>query len=64
MRRACKNVMYTVVNSWMYEDGAMDSGLAAWKIALISADVVACILLAGAGIVLVRRYKKRSRVAV
>ena len=62
MRRACKNVMYTVVNSWMYEDGAMDSGLAAWKIALISTDVVVCILLAGAGIVLVRRYRKRSRV--
>ena len=63
MRRACKNVMYTVVNSWMYEDGAQDTGLAGWKLALFGADAVVCVLLVGAGVVIARRYKKRSAAA-
>lgn len=60
MRRACKNVMYTVVNSWMYEDGAQNTGLAGWKLALFGADAVICVLLVGAGVVIARRYKKRN----
>ena len=63
MRRDCKNVMYTVVNSWMYEDGAQDTGLAGWKLALFGADAVVCVLLVGAGVVIARRYKKRSAAA-
>ena len=45
MRQACKNVMYTVVNSWMYEEDGVDTGLPVWQKAVIGADVAIGVIL-------------------
>ena len=63
MRRACKNVMYTVVNSWMYEDAALNPGISGWKVTLIAVDVAAGIVLLGACAVIFRGYRKRTAAA-
>mgnify|MGYP000535542848 CR=1 FL=1 len=40
MRQACKNIMYTVVNSRAYDAENLETGLMTWQIAAIAADVV------------------------
>lgn len=61
MRNACKNVMYTVVSSWAYDDGNVDVGMEGWKKAAIAIDAVLALgLLALEGVVL-KGYKKRRK---
>lgn len=61
MRNACKNVMYTVVSSWAYDDGNVDVGMEGWKKASIAIDAVLALgLLALEGVVL-KGYKKRRK---
>lgn len=59
MRRASKNIMYTVVSSWAYEDGAAETGLAGWQIGAIVADAVVVAALAGCEVAALRGYRKR-----
>ena len=40
MRRSCKNLMYTVVNSRAYSEDAINPGLHKWQIAAIAIDVI------------------------
>ena len=58
MRQACKNVMYTVVNSWMYEEDGVNTSMPIWQRAVISADVVVGVILIGMGVLVWRKYKK------
>ena len=60
MRQACKNVMYTVVNSRAYAPENLQTGLMAWQIMAIVADVILAAGLLGLEAVALKRYKKRS----
>lgn len=58
MRQACKNVMYTAVNSWMYEEDGVNTSMPIWQRAVIGADVVVGVILIGMGVLVWRKYKK------
>lgn len=60
MRNACKNVMYTVVGSWAYEDGAADTGMEAWKKMVIGVDAVLALLFLAAEAAVIKGYRKRK----
>ncbi|MBW3082355.1 glycoside hydrolase family 3 protein [Bifidobacterium phasiani] len=59
MREASRHILYTVVNSWVYEDGDVTVGMEPWKMAVIGVDVAVGLLLVGAEVLLVRRYLRR-----
>ena len=59
MRQASKNIMYTVVSSWAYEDGAADAGLPAWQMALVGVDVALAAALVGCEVLTLRGYRRR-----
>ncbi|MCD8161730.1 MAG: glycoside hydrolase family 3 C-terminal domain-containing protein [Clostridiales bacterium] len=62
MRRACKNVMYTVVNSWAYDEDHIDSGTGSgWKTYVYVADAVVIVLLIGLEVLTIRGYRKRRQ---
>ena len=58
MREATKNIFYTTVNSWAYDEEHTQAGMATWKKILIGADVAAGILLLGGAYLIFRKYKK------
>ncbi len=60
MRNACKNVMYTVVSCWTYEDGSVDMGMETWKKTAIVLDVVLAAAFVAAEVFVVKSYKKRK----
>lgn len=60
MRQACKNVMYTVVNSWVYEEEGVDTGLPIWHKAVIGVDTAVGIIVLGLGILVYRKYSRDS----
>ncbi len=57
MRRACHNIMYTVVNSRAYA-GEVDMGMENWMKVMIGLDVVVGIVLLGVEVLLIKRYRK------
>lgn len=58
MRNACKNVMYTVVSSWLYEGGKVNIGMEGWKKAAIGIDIaLGAALIAGAALI----YRKSKK---
>lgn len=60
MRNACKNVMYTVVSSWLYEGGKVNIGMEGWKKAAIGIDIaLGAALIAGAALI----YRKSKKLA-
>lgn len=59
MRNACKNVMYTVVSSWAYDDGNVDVGMEDWKKVAIAIDAVLALGLLALEAVVLKGYKKR-----
>lgn len=65
MRRASKNIMYTVVNSWAYDDEhiANTTG-SSWHTILYAVDAGVVLLLAGLEVVVVRSYRRRKNSAV
>ena len=63
MRQACKNVMYTVVNSWVYEEDGVDTGLPTWHKAVIGADVAVGVIVLGLCVLVYRKYRKESAAA-
>lgn len=60
MRQACKNVMYTVVNSRAYEPENMQSGLMAWQIFAIVIDILLAAGIVALEIVTIKKYQKRK----
>lgn len=59
MRNASKNIMYTVVNSWAYEDGDAGAATEPWKYAAAAIDGVLAVLWIGAELLIVKKYKKK-----
>lgn len=60
MRRACKNVMYTVVGSWAYDGNEGTVGMEAWKKAAIGVDAVLLLALFAWEVMIIKGYKKRK----
>lgn len=60
MRQACKNIMYTVVNSRAYDAENFETGLLTWQIAAIVIDVILAAGLIVLEIVAIKKFKKRS----
>lgn len=60
MRRASKNILYTVVNSRAYDAENYDAGLLTWQIAAIVIDVILAAGLIVLEIVAIKKFKKRS----
>lgn len=61
MRQACKNVMYTVVNSWLYEEDGVDTGMPTWQKAVIGVDAAVGVILLGLCVLVWRKYKKDQK---
>lgn len=59
MRRACKNIMYTVVNSRAYEGNNAKGGLLPWQIAAIAADVILAVGFIIMEVRIMKVYKKK-----
>ena len=63
MRTACKNIMYTVVNSNAYA-GETSLTLALWMKIMVGVDVAVAVILILLEVVLVKKYKKRKSVLI
>lgn len=59
MRRACHDIMYTVVNSRAYAS-EVQVGMDGWMKALIAVDVVVAAALIAVEVLLVKKYRKTS----
>ncbi|WP_077612649.1 glycoside hydrolase family 3 N-terminal domain-containing protein [Clostridium sp. Marseille-P2415] len=59
MRRACKNIMYTVVNSRAYEGDNAKGGLLAWQVTAIVIDVVLAAGFIALEVRIMNVYKKK-----
>lgn len=65
MRQACKNILYTVVNSRAYAEENLNPGMPAWEILMIVVDVIVVALLAVWEVMAVKKFKKgREEIAV
>lgn len=60
MRQACKNIMYTVVNSRAYAPENLQTGLLGWQIAGIAIDVLLGAVVILLEVVTIKKYKKRK----
>ncbi len=60
MRQACKNIMYTVVNSRAYDEANLNTGLLGWQKAAIAVDVVLAVVVIALEVVAVKKFKKRN----
>ena len=60
MRQATKNILYTVVNSRVYDEHVFNHGLMAWEKVLVGVDIVVLILLVLAEVAVIRSYKKKE----
>lgn len=60
MRQACKNIMYTVVNSRAYDVENLETGLMTWQIVVIVIDTILAAGLILLEIVAIKRFKKRN----
>ena len=58
MREACKNILYTVVNSRAYAEENLKSGLENWQILLIVIDIAAAGIIVLLEMRAVKKYKK------
>lgn len=61
MRQACKNIMYTVVNSRAYDPANLNTGLAGWKIVAIVIDALLLAVLIAIEVMLIRKKKAPSK---
>ena len=59
MRQACKNQLYTVVNSRAYADDNLNMGMHKWQKIMLAADVAVFLLIAASEVALIKNYKKR-----
>ena len=60
MRKACKNIMYTVVNSRAYDAENIQTGLQNWQIMAIVIDALFAAILIALEVVAFKRLKKRN----
>ncbi|MNW35557.1 Thermostable beta-glucosidase B [compost metagenome] len=60
MRQASKNIMYTVVNSWVYEDGDAEVDRLPWQKVAVGLNIAAAVLLLGASLLIFRKYRKMN----
>ena len=63
MRQACKNIMYTVVNSRAYAEENLNTGLPTWQIMAIAIDVVLGAAIIGLEVLTVKSYRKAAKKA-
>ncbi len=63
MRQACKNIMYTVVNSRAYAAENLNTGLPTWQIMAIAIDVVLGAAIIGLEVLTVKSYRKAAKKA-
>ena len=61
MRQACKNIMYTVVNSRAYDAENLQTGLMTWQIAAIVIDVILAAGIILLELVAIQKLRKRSK---
>ena len=62
MRKACKNIMYTVVNSRSYaSEAAVQAGTPTWMKILIGVDIAALALVLLLEALFILRYRKARR---
>lgn len=59
MRQACKNIMYTVVNSRAYDPENLSTGLLGWQKAAIAIDALLGAAVIVLAVLAIRNYKKR-----
>lgn len=60
MRRATKNIMYTVVNSGAYDEDASSQGLLPWQTTALVINGALVVLLVGYGVWTFRRSRKHA----
>lgn len=60
MRKAAKNIMYTVVNSRSYQGENVQAGMKSWQIALVVIDVILAMGLVVLEIIAWKKYKRRN----
>lgn len=60
MRQACKNIMYTVVNSRAYDPENLSTGFLGWQKATIAIDALLGAAVIVLAVLAVRNYKKRT----
>ncbi|MCF2596214.1 glycoside hydrolase family 3 N-terminal domain-containing protein [Pseudoflavonifractor phocaeensis] len=58
MRQACKNILYTVVNSRAYTEENLNPGMQGWQKLLIGVDVVIVLAVVAGSIAIVKKSKK------
>lgn len=61
MRTATKNVMFTVVGSWVYDEDSPALDTPAWKTKALWIDVALGVLLVGAAALVWRRWRTLAR---
>ncbi len=64
LRQACKNIMYTTVNSGNYYPENLDKGMDKLTKMFITIDVIAAVVLIGLEILVVMLYLKKKKQAV
>lgn len=64
LQNASKNILYTVVHSWKYENGAPASSDEQWRTIVIVVDVAFGLILVGCEALAVRRYLRRCEQSV
>lgn len=65
MRQACKNIMYTVVNSRAYDPANLSTGPQGWQIAAIVIDVILVAGLVALELLVIRKgYAKRKETEI
>lgn len=60
MQTASKNILYTVSNSWAYEDGQIDNGILPWKKVAIFIDIILGIVLLATSIMIYKRSRRMN----
>ena len=61
MRQATKNLLYTAVNSWMYENGEPQASTPIWQVGAYVGIGIAAVAFLGLEILTVKRYLARRK---
>lgn len=60
MRQACKNILYTTVNSRAYDEANLNTGMQGWQKAAIAINVLFGLVILALEAAAIKRYKKRK----
>ena len=63
LRRACKNIMYTTVNSRAYSDDNLHPGMQSWIKMLIALDIIIMIIMVFMEVLIIKSYNRRKEAA-